>query len=510
MVGITIPSGDQLNMLSASAARMASKLTPTNSPPPEDPDQKLVQTPFGKGLVVRTRSKDGIREIVLFQNQDGDLATEASMSRLNRRKHKMTLYTTQDYPSIPPTVGDDVLAPFGRGRIMEIRQQATTDSNGTNDPPNDDPIVHVRLSSWRLANRSLVNCFVTLSSVTLVRAKEPKEMTTYEKIRLAQELKQSAAKHFAAKENEAALRTYSRAVETVRNVQHGHDSNNHLRADLVVVMITCCNNAGTCCVRLQQWDEAMQFAQSARLLLVALENKKGLRIHTILTKEDGISNAKIFGEWLIKTFLIQGKAYMEKKRYEEALNTLQQTDKILREYGSNLTAQEKEVKRLIALCTQKRKHERKLEKKRAQAMFGGKSSKNGTNITSARVVDAATLSSGQASSNGSAAAKPYLATMNGGAMKDKKGVSFRTELEEHRGIEARGEAPFLAKSTVTKQQPSTKEEENTMNTRNRTANGKGETEDGEEEESWLEEHKEALILFAAGVAAMGMIFLRSK
>ena len=49
-----------------------------------------------------------------------------------------------------------------------------------------------------------------------------------------------------------------------------------------------------------------------------------------------------------------------------------------------------------------------------------------------------------------------------------------------------------------------------MNTRNRTANGKGETEDGEEEESWLEEHKEALILFAAGVAAMGMIFLRSK
>ena len=93
-----------------------------------------------------------------------------------------------------------------------------------------------------------------------------------------------AAALFAEKDYTAALETYARAVDAVRYVQHNKQSSNEVRADLLVVMVTCSNNAATCCLQLKQWTEACNYAKNTLVLIDALEEKYGMKIHTILTK----------------------------------------------------------------------------------------------------------------------------------------------------------------------------------------------------------------------------------
>jgi tetratricopeptide (TPR) repeat protein len=167
--------------------------------------------------------------------------------------------------------------------------------------------------------------------------------------------------------------TYSKAVDAVRYVQHDSDSSNEIRADLIVAMITCSNNAGTCSVLLHKWDQAIKFAKNALVLIDALYPKRGGRIHTILNR-DGYPDSKIFGEWRVKSYLLLARAQFERKDYDTALETLRGATAIINEFHektSALVLQEKEVKKLKAHCEREDKAVKKLEKKRARAMFGG-------------------------------------------------------------------------------------------------------------------------------------------
>ncbi|KAL7453429.1 hypothetical protein ACHAWC_008637 [Mediolabrus comicus] len=353
--------------------------SPRRRQEPEDADQVIVQTDFGKGIVVRTRKSDGIKEIRLFT--DGESITSSSSRAVGNRGEPNMLYTPKDYPSVPACVGDDVICQYGRGILKEISSDST---NYT-----------IELSSWRLSGRSNVTCHVT-TPPKVVRKHSLSEMDATERVSLAKSLKAQAANYFADKDYDSALNTYASAVDKVRNVQHDHTSTNEVRADLVVIMITCSNNAATCCIKLQKWEEASKFAKNALILLDALYGKRGMKIHTILNQE-GIIDGKLFGEWRVKSYLVVARACMEQGEVGDAIVILKKARtmgmQFIQELNSSeqcsrkeeksslrsLTSQMKEIKRLLEEYTEKKKAAKKIEKKKAkvmaQALFGDGSRK---------------------------------------------------------------------------------------------------------------------------------------
>ncbi|ACI65729.1 predicted protein [Phaeodactylum tricornutum CCAP 1055/1] len=349
---------------------------------PEDKVQYLVKTPYGRGLVVRSRIDphlDGTiksRELELldWKNLPSENDTNsASAARLVRSGpvRPATLFSSADFPSIDPEEQNDVETPYGRGRVTAMR-------------PETNQVV-VRISSWRLAGRSTVTCHLNKNVVNVVRSKQIYEMSTIEKIEYAQELKQEANRLFSGKRYQDALQFYAKAVDAVRYVQHKADSTNEMRADLLVVMVTCSNNAATSCTKLHQWDEAEKFARNALVLMDALEDKHGKRIHGILLK-DGFPDIKLFGEWRVKSCIVIARALAEKSSTEDAIASLKKAHSFIEKYTGEenikntslqssikqLQSLEREIKKLHKACLERRKVERKMERKRAQAMFGAK------------------------------------------------------------------------------------------------------------------------------------------
>jgi tetratricopeptide (TPR) repeat protein len=358
---------------------------------PEDKDQRLIATPYGPGMVLRTRraasshssqhfspaEKVYMREIELTAWSNSSKIDDNSTSGSPVRP--AILYSPVDYPSIPPVVGSDVICLFGRGRVVEVRRAETNDYE-----PKQSLVV--RLSSWRLARRCTVVCYLDVGSVQTVRSKRIYEMSIVEKIERAMELKLEAAYKFGQRQYEAALSTYARAVDAVKYVQHTPESTNVVRADLLVVMITCCNNAATCCLHLDKWEDAFQHSQQAFALLDALENRKGSLIQEELHRQ-GILDIRLFGEWKVKSLLIAARVLTEKDEVESAIETIQKARKLISLHTSSsnpadlsqaslyeqsvkqLNNNDKELLKLFNRCKERRKVMLKKEKMRAQAMF---------------------------------------------------------------------------------------------------------------------------------------------
>ncbi len=326
---------------------------------PEDKDQALVKTPYGKGLVVRTRTnvphgRTIMREIELLDWTQGD----------NSRgpKRPCLLYSPCRFPSMEPLVGSEVSTVYGRGTVTEIR-------------PNEQMAV-IKLASWRLARRSTVTCYLSTKSIQVLRPKKLFEKNVFEKVEHAQHLKEQASQLFSAKQYTEALNLYAEAVDAVRYVQHQKDSNNELRADLLVVMITCCNNAATCCLHLHEWERAHKFGKNALILLEALYEKKGKSNILKLLHQEGTSDSKLFGAWMAKSHLVIARGLAERHDTQEAIDNLKKAQEIITEFKKDgdpmlrqLQSQEKEVRKLFASCKDRLKAERKKEKLRAKAMF---------------------------------------------------------------------------------------------------------------------------------------------
>jgi hypothetical protein len=398
---------------------------------PEDRDQAVVMTPYGRGTVIRTRREGNLVEQLGQSRVQAGAATVVMMREVEltdwtsaaaagptgtRRPATMTLYSPVDFESVPPQLHDEVVCPFGRGRVTEIRAQ---DETLTHTSSNTTVMVVVLLSSWRLAGRSKVTCYLSSASVKVVRPKRLYEMSVHEKVEHAQELKSRANKLFSSSSNcgrgkngrqrraschyREALDLYVRAIESVRYVQHKADSPNELRADLLVLLITCYNNAGMCCSLLlprddcqsggdgendrygNRWDDAARYAGSALTLIEALEEKRGLKIHTLLNRE-GTPDAKLFGEWKVKALVLKARALMERRNadVDQAAELLKQAHGAIACYrsagsangeakgsgsSSALLSMEKEVIRLRASCKERRKRLREREKKQALKMF---------------------------------------------------------------------------------------------------------------------------------------------
>ncbi len=421
---------------------------------PEDKDQYLVKTPYGPGLVLRTRKPKHLQskikiarnvtdrngsEVVIMREieltgwsisqngtdevsnrQQDDPSTKNCIDNTSGRPIRPAmLYTSIDYPTITPQIGSDVICPygFGRGRVVELRNALPTMTPGGRGSDDSDEsvtstlntdtttFVVVRLSSWRLAGRNTVVCTFHRNTVRTVRHQHIYEMSIVEKIEYANTLKQTAAIHFSQKDYSNAIRQYERAVNAVKFVQHGPNSTNVIRADLLLVMITCCNNSATCYLQLLQqqqqhnpsnsqsalkheyFEKAYQHAQQALSLTEAMEGKKGGRIHQELLKLDSCNDARMFGEWKVKSLYIIAYVFCNKyDRIDEANSTILKARDIIasaikitvndhhqQQHLTKLQAQlrkkDRELIKLYHQCKERQKELLKIEKLRAQAMF---------------------------------------------------------------------------------------------------------------------------------------------
>lgn len=436
--------------------------------PLQDRDQRLVTTPYGRGLVIRTRPEDGMQDIQLL---------DWEISSTKNRQPKPMLHSRLSYKSVVPMVGDDVLCVYGRGRVISIR------------PPD---LCVVQLTSWRLAQRSVVRCYLDINQVQVVRKKTINEMDAWERVQHAQELKTSATNYFGKKDYEHALQMYAKAVDAVRYVQHDANSSNETRADLVMVMITCCNNAGTCCIHLGKWDMAIHYARSALVLIDALYEKRGLKIHSILLK-DGLTDAKLFGEFKCKSLLLLAKGLAERGDYASAIDSLKQANDVITKYTADssdskapLHSQQKEVKRLYTTCVQQKKALKQKEKQRAQAMFASPLKED----------KESSVASKQASTNRSPimSLSPEPTTPIATAL-DISNDELEQELED------------VSDKTI----PYKKSVSFADGTKQGFREMLSEEDADEEEIPWYVEHKEALVLSTvAGLAALSVVLLRSR
>ena len=554
---------------------------------PTDLDQRLVRTPYGKGLVVATRSLASTEdeaatgtvkhkhETLALQSRN-DILAAIQFTRTHRNENSKymqlvelvdwdissnvgiskfpKLYTTSYLPSVRPVISEDIICTYGRGTITQIvpRNYAAQAPSGvegdTTTPVKPHETYVVQLKSWRLASRSAVTCYLSRSDIHIVRKKTLYEMDVYERVEAANEVKQLANKYFSNKDYEQALEKYATAVDSVRYVQHDANSTNYVRADLVDVMITCCNNASTCCAKLTRWVECERFAKNALLLIDALHEKRGMKIHTILNQA-GITDMKMFGEWKAKSLILISRSHAERKGYSEAISVLKQarevisTQQDLVEVGTEghestgtphtstaLQSQEKEVKRLLTLCLRHSKAEKQKEKLRAQAMFGGHTASTSSPTASKKKKEmTATLQE-----NAAAGATPVVsaASVHSGSKENGKKVVMENNKEEEYANKSNGS-----------QKPSRMENRNDVDRINGSRGTKGmkrvsfhetvekkssdvsivdgsaskepeneeEEEEEEVEESWLDEHKEAFILAGVGgLLALSFIFLRGK
>jgi hypothetical protein len=77
--------------------------------------------------------------------------------------------------------------------------------------------VVVRLSSWHLAGRSTVTCYLSITAVEVVRSKLY-EMSVYEQSGLPRT--QEENRRLYRQELQCGVNTYASAVDAVRYVQH--------------------------------------------------------------------------------------------------------------------------------------------------------------------------------------------------------------------------------------------------------------------------------------------------
>jgi hypothetical protein len=235
---------------------------------------------------------------------------------------------------------------------------------------------------------------------------------------------------------------------------------------------------------LNQLDETYKFGKNASVLLDAIYEKRGKsKIMDLLYKE-GLEESKVFGTWKVKSLLLIARGLAERSETEEADKKLKEAMDVIAMYKKEsdpmfqqLVAQEKQVRKLHVGYRQRIKAEKTKEKKRAVAMFGG------SGLVERHVSDVNE--------------KPTSIETTAGdtVTKATSGRSTATDEATHTAeiTDAKPIKPVLSKKRVSFSDG--------------TIPGNV---DEEEEPSFLEEHGEALLLFAGGVLGSAVAFYLMK
>lgn len=464
-------------------------------------NQLIVQTPYGRGLVINTRcnkltsnkKRDTIKEIRLLDWEHG--------SRNSIKKIPM-LYTSNEYPSVLVHKGDDVLTPYGRGIVEEMVFVKIRKKRGLEEANSIDEEIllkyRVILISWRLAGRSRVKCYLFPTQVKVVRCKTLGEMDPIERVDFAIKQKQIAGKLFAVKNYSGALNKYAEAVDAVRYIQHAPNNSNECRADLLALIITCSNNAATCCVHLEKFDEAIRFAKNALIMLNALHGKRGMKIHGILLKDHQISDSKLFGEWRGKSCLIIARSEAQKELFEESLDYLRKAKEFISIYIKDETdSQHKRLKEIMKDVVKvknstiiKKKAILEKEKAKAKKMFS-------SNLTT------------------NALAQKQIAQKHVTVQENSNQIKMQISEEQMNGVGKINTNNIQKDNKIShgKKLEGSKEEQEDRVSKRKNVKRVSFSENLEErrileqegndyEEPWYEEHKEALLLLTLGSLAI--------
>jgi hypothetical protein len=232
---------------------------------------------------------------------------------------------------------------------------------------------------------------------------------------------------------------------------------------------------------------AANFAKNALVMIDALYSKRGLNIHSILVRE-GLSDAKLFGEYKVKALLMIAKGLAERGEYASAIDSLKQANEAIASYvgeegsesgsssRSHLLLQQKQVKRLHATCVQGKKALKAKERQRAQAMFASPS-KDTEKDKRKDANPIVTPSPEAASKELETDEELEEISEQGSETTSRRSVSFADDTKP-------GSREFLVEQDK--------------------------DDDEEEETPWYKEHKEALVLSAvAGLTALSVVLLRS-
>lgn len=261
-------------------------------------------------------------------------------------------------------------------------------------------------------------------------------------------------------------------------------------------------------MKLKRWDTAIRFAKNALILCDALYGKRGKNIHTYL-KNEGTIDAKLFGEWRVKSYLVIARSSMEEERIDDAVAILKKAWSVATGYMEemngkgqsrnkeenaslkSLKSQVKEIRRLLVECSDKKKASKKLEQRRAKAMFGevgGKSPSTAVNNN----IDA------------------HQQKKKTEEAKENDTVDVSTELSQTSEIDADRIQRNKQRKSSTDGSEEKKELTDWESASFSERVSRVTEADGEKEASpWYSEHKEALILLAiAGFSAAAVISLR--
>jgi hypothetical protein len=243
------------------------------------------------------------------------VAKETSESSFSGQLH---LYT------VDLAVGDIVLCTYGRGRVVQVDHETQR--------------VAVNLSSWRLTGSSKATCYLASHEVVVVRLKKISEMSVHEMVIFVQELKEKAAREFAAEDYAAALLTATRAIDAAQYVNRKSGSSSSiLQLNVVTLTIACSIRAAACCHRLDQRDEAATIARDALVIIGnTLETPKlegSIRTHVSQKADHGIN--RVFGEWRVKNLLVLARVSIESKEYDQALEVLDNARAVSTTYATS-------------------------------------------------------------------------------------------------------------------------------------------------------------------------------
>jgi hypothetical protein len=219
-------------------------------------------------------------------------------------------------------VGDVVLCAYGRGRVVQVCS--------------DTQQVAVCLSSWRLTGRSKVTCYLACDDVAVVRLKKISEMSVHEMVGFVQELKEKAAREFAAKDYASALLTSTRAIDAAQYVNRKSGSSSSvLQLTVVTLMVACIIRAAACCCKLDQPNEAETITRDALVIIGnTLEPTLGGSIRAQVSKDDH-GYSRVFGEWRVKNLLVLARVSIEQQDYEQALQVLDNARAVSTTYAAS-------------------------------------------------------------------------------------------------------------------------------------------------------------------------------
>jgi len=339
---------------------------------------------------------------------DHDASTKDVLSPLSSSVHSSSTKV-----SLPPVneddfeVGGQVLTLFGRGRILQVRSTQ----------------VKVHILPWKLANgESKVFASIPNDQVLCVLSKcRASGMDLAQKREYVQALKRAAVAQGQARRYGCALDLYRKTIAVVTALLQetrpgadaaGSDSSTSKqkhsaeRADWLVTVVRCSNNAAAICLQLDLFEDCMSLTRNAMLVLDALQGEQrpsfpgpptdtAMALQLAIDKTDSnssceekksaaspqqVGQVRLFGECKIQSLLYMAAALLKVEQASACKKTCEQAQTILKQYSGREYLERSEYKSTLKRLVSLQKQIKALKKQARQAMKGKAS---GATITAA-------------------------------------------------------------------------------------------------------------------------------